>query len=270
MVYSQATSGQQAMTGKRRYQGPAEAIEEEEELVGSDDENPFESDGEDPFETDTRPVNKGKRAAISSTLPASKRPRISSAQQGARYAKSAAAAIQASSQRSPIVKQPPSSSMPQRAAPSASSYKDMPPPSSVPNFTALKEEKRLILQQARLNQKSPPFKQRHVWSDKDSLLLLRLVRDRQAAWSTIEGKDNHLFEHPRNQQAYRDKARNMKVDYLMTDAILPPCFDLVALGKKEIARLQALGKNPYRRESEIDVVTRRAINTEFRGPLSDV
>ena len=44
----------------------------------------------------------------------------------------------------------------------------------------------------------------------------------------------------------------MKVDYLITDAVLPPCFDLVALGSKEKARLIAMGKNPNRREGDID------------------
>lgn len=136
----------------------------------------------------------------------------------------------------------------------------------MPNFAALKEEKRLISQQARQErlERSPnAFKQRHVWSDHDCLLLLELVRERQAGWATIEHLDNDRFEHPRNQQAYRDKARNMKVDYIMTNSILPPCFDQVALGRKEIAKLESLGKNPFRKESDIDPETGRAINTEL-------
>lgn len=49
----------------------------------------------------------------------------------------------------------------------------------------------------------------------------------------------------------------------MTDVVLPPCFDLVALGKKEIDRLIGLGKNPYRREADVDE-NGFAIGTEYK------
>ncbi|KAF7544183.1 hypothetical protein G7046_g9836 [Stylonectria norvegica] len=78
----------------------------------------------------------------------------------------------------------------------------------------------------------------------------------------MEQQDSHRFQYARNQQAYRDKARNMKVDYLIADAVLPPCFDLVALGKKEITRLISLGKNPHRKEKDIDA-NGRAVGTEY-------
>jgi hypothetical protein len=75
-------------------------------------------------------------------------------------------------------------------------------------------------------------------------------------------KESERFQHPRNQQAYRDKARNLKVDFLSTNAVLPPGFDLVALGTKEVRLLQARGKNPFRRERDLDDEG-NAINTEY-------
>lgn len=110
-------------------------------------------------------------------------------------------------------------------------------------------------------------KQRHAWSDNDSQTLITLIRERQASWTTIEKEDSEAFERPRGQQAYRDKARNMKVDMLLTDAILPPCFDMVTLGQKEIRRVVSFGKNPARRERDMDE-SGRAINTEYGMELS--
>lgn len=49
---------------------------------------------------------------------------------------------------------------------------------------------------------------------------------------------------------------------MLLDTTLPPGFDLVALGKKEVERLLSLGKNPYRKESEIDE-DGNAINTDL-------
>ncbi|KAG6012289.1 hypothetical protein E4U43_007860 [Claviceps pusilla] len=93
-------------------------------------------------------------------------------------------------------------------------------------------------------------RQRHPWSDKDSATLIELIAQERAGWSVIERRHNSKFEYPRNQQAYRDRARNMKVDFLLGDAVLPPCFDLVVLGKKEEAKVLAGGRNPHRKEHE--------------------
>ena len=153
---------------------------------------------------------------------------------------------------------PPRPSLP-TGAPSSSA------PASSSHLDAIREEKRRLAQQHRAEAAAStpwPSKQRHFWTDHDTNLLIQLIRKREAGWSIIEREDNHLFERPRHQQAYRDKARNLKVDYLMTDAVLPPSFDLVNLGKKEINRLCSFGKNPFRREK--DVEDGKAINTEFQ------
>lgn len=202
-----------------------------------------EDEEEDEFEIDTRQIAHNKRKAVPSSMPPPKRA------------------------RSRVV---PQSSPPRTALPSSSSATPSSPASSrIPttsqpsrvDFDTLRQAKEHISHQARMTL-SPLVRQRHVWSHDDMLLLLRLIRDRHAAWAAIERCDNEKFEHPRNQQAYRDKARNMKVDYLITDAVLPPCFDLVTLGKKEVDRLISLGKNPYRKEDDVDQ-DGQAVNTEY-------
>lgn len=60
------------------------------------------------------------------------------------------------------------------------------------------------------------------------------------------------FEETRNQQALRDKARNLKVLYLESDKVLPPGFDQVVLGQKEKNAVTKCGRNPDRREDELD------------------
>jgi hypothetical protein len=242
--------------GKERAE-PDRAIPEDDD----DDDDDDDSLGHDPFEEDTRPRDKQREIAVFNLMKENRRD----------------AAAPASAQAPPPPSSGPSSSMhahnPPRyvspgpeASPAVSSsaaaapFIRDPPPSSY--VAALREEKRLVSQKVR--QQLPPSipRQRHAWSDKDSETLVDLIRTHHAAWSIIEGKENDQFEHPRNQQAYRDRARNMKVDMLLTDAVLPPCFDLVTLGKKEIKKVQDHGKNPNRREHDVDEYG-RAINTEL-------
>lgn len=47
-----------------------------------------------------------------------------------------------------------------------------------------------------------------------------------------------------------------------TDAPLPPSFDLVVLGKKEKDMVESAGKNPHRREADVDANS-RPINTLY-------
>ncbi|KAK5998730.1 hypothetical protein PT974_01112 [Cladobotryum mycophilum] len=136
------------------------------------------------------------------------------------------------------------------------------PSSSRPNFTDIQRTKAIALQTARA-QNPVTYKQRHVWTDHDSAVLIDLIARRHAGWALMDKSDASLFEMPRNAQAYRDRARNMKVDFLITDSVLPPGFDLVTLGKKEIDRLMRLGKNPSRREDDLDEEG-RPIRTDYR------
>lgn len=97
-------------------------------------------------------------------------------------------------------------------------------------------------------QPTPP-QRRQIWSKQDSITLTKLVDSRAASWSYMEKVDHRHFKIPRNAQAYRDKTRNMKVDFLISDAALPRGFDLVTLNRKETKRLQMLGKNAGRLET---------------------
>lgn len=180
---------------------------------------------QDPFQTDTRTVRNGKRPATVSAPRQTKRQRISDAHL------------------------PPSSAPPGTAPPQYSSQGVAP---VIADFEAVKARKRALTAQARAERPEGPVQQRKPWSAADCTTLLHCIWERHASWSQIQAEDGGKFEVVRNQQAFRDKARNMKVDYLITDAVLPPCFDLVALGKKENERLIAMGKNPGRREADLD------------------
>ncbi|TRX93994.1 hypothetical protein FHL15_005072 [Xylaria flabelliformis] len=93
---------------------------------------------------------------------------------------------------------------------------------------------------------------RERWSDVDTDHLLNLIADRDlnCSWSAMEKEGG--FQTPRNQQAIRDKARNLKKGYLCADAILPSGFDYVYLSKKERDDVIASGHNPDRSENDID------------------
>ncbi|KAI1823729.1 hypothetical protein F4861DRAFT_509050 [Xylaria intraflava] len=104
----------------------------------------------------------------------------------------------------------------------------------------------------RMANKGRPRQTRERWSDVDTNHLLDLIADESlnCSWSAIERKGG--FQTFRNQQAIRDKARNLKKGYLCADAILPNGFDQVYLGKKERDEVIASGRNPDRTEDDVD------------------
>ncbi|KAM3513583.1 hypothetical protein MY11210_002778 [Beauveria gryllotalpidicola] len=98
------------------------------------------------------------------------------------------------------------------------------------------------------------------WTKHDDEVLLACIAKHWGKWTAIEREEAHLFEHPRDQQAYRDRARNLKVNYMLHDEPLPFGFDWVTFGPKEKARLLKHGKNTERKEADIDK-SGRPINT---------
>lgn len=231
--------------------GQSERNAEEEEEEDEDEDNPFQED--------TRPIDKKRQAAVSNLMKENRRAVPASAQAPAPSSAPMSSMLPPQQRRYP-------SPGPEPASPASSAAAAAPfaPAPSSSYINALREERRLVSQQVR-HQAGPSMpKQRHAWSDLDSETLVELIRHRQAAWSIMEKNDNDKFQHPRNQQAYRDRARNMKVDMLLTDAVLPPCFDLVTLGKKEVDKVKSYRKNPNRREHDVDE-DGRAINTELQG-----
>ncbi|OAA43400.1 SANT SWI3, ADA2, N-coR and TFIIIB'' DNA-binding domain-containing protein [Beauveria brongniartii RCEF 3172] len=110
----------------------------------------------------------------------------------------------------------------------------------------------------------PPMHSGRVrWSQNDDEALLASIGKHYAKWADIERQAKHMFEHPRDQQAYRDRARNLKVKYILNDEPLPYGFDWVTFGPKEKERLLKHGKNYQRMEADIDKSSGRPTNTEY-------
>ncbi|PTB80217.1 hypothetical protein M440DRAFT_1325208 [Trichoderma longibrachiatum ATCC 18648] len=149
--------------------------------------------------------------------------------------------------------EPATSSAPAQLPRESQTQVDSPPqaPSSAPDYAAVRRAKEASRRTARRNKPRAP-QTRHPWSERDCDTLIKLVKTRSASWAEIYNTDNGKFEHPRDAQAYRDKARNLKVDFLISDAPLPEGFDRVALSPKEVDRVRNAGKNPYRLEEDVD------------------
>ncbi|KAI0020610.1 hypothetical protein F4780DRAFT_355596 [Xylariomycetidae sp. FL0641] len=114
------------------------------------------------------------------------------------------------------------------------------------------EDRRALSQRARENRlrngaKRPP-KRRVRWTAAEEQRLLDLIQTVGCRWSELEKAGG--FENSRDQQAIRDKARNMKVEYLQADRFLSPGFDGILLGKKETESVIRAGRNPNRLESD--------------------
>ncbi|KAK4133381.1 hypothetical protein BT67DRAFT_442829 [Trichocladium antarcticum] len=150
------------------------------------------------------------------------------------------------------------------AAPEAmhSQYPPLPGSQDEPDFDALSQRTREISAATR---KAREPQVRSAWVRNDVRMLVKAVDTFSCKWSTIEAEikaGTIPFERPRDQQALRDKARLLKQDFLKADAILPRGFDYVVLGKKEKEAVRACGKNPDRREGDVDE-NGQPINTEL-------
>ncbi|KAJ8124247.1 hypothetical protein O1611_g9394 [Lasiodiplodia mahajangana] len=130
------------------------------------------------------------------------------------------------------------------------------PDDDTPASTNVRERDLAVLSQVahanRLANKPRGHQIRERWSDVDTDHLINLIADRSlgCSWAAMEKEGG--FQTKRNQQAIRDKARNLKKGYLCADAILPSGFDYVYLSKKERDDVIASGHNPDRREDDID------------------
>ncbi|KXX82628.1 hypothetical protein MMYC01_200804 [Madurella mycetomatis] len=141
-------------------------------------------------------------------------------------------------------------------------YPPLPGTQDEPDLDALRERTKEISAATR---KAREPQVRSAWVRNDVKLLVKAVDTYACKWSTIEKEikaGTIPFERPRDQQALRDKARLLKQDFLKADANLPPGFDLVVLGKKEREAVMAVGKNPERKEADVDEAG-RPINTEL-------
>ncbi|KAF4625014.1 hypothetical protein G7Y89_g13154 [Cudoniella acicularis] len=76
---------------------------------------------------------------------------------------------------------------------------------------------------------------RTKWSERDSQTLIALIERWGCSWAFLEKKGK--WEVERGQVALKDKARNLKVDFLISGVPLPENFDKIPLGAKEIRRV---------------------------------
>ena len=149
---------------------------------------------------------------------------------------------------------------PRVSRPPASSRQPMPeqrrrPPSSMSGGEGVQEYDFVSLTQAarNLRREFNYGKARQVrakWTNEESRHLIDLIAEHRCSWAEIA--NNGQFENDRNQQAVRDRARNLKVHFLSSDLPLPACFDLVRLGPKEQETVRRAGRNPYREENDLD------------------
>ncbi|KFY14833.1 hypothetical protein V492_02382 [Pseudogymnoascus sp. VKM F-4246] len=107
-----------------------------------------------------------------------------------------------------------------------------------------------------------PTQTRTKWSEEEVDGFLDLIARYGTSWAKLYaiGVRDEIFDDCRNQVSLKDKARNLKVDFLIARAPLPRNFDYVALSKKEVDKVLARGANPYRKEGEM--VGQEAIDME--------
>ncbi|KAL8822498.1 MAG: hypothetical protein Q9191_006768 [Dirinaria sp. TL-2023a] len=84
---------------------------------------------------------------------------------------------------------------------------------------------------------------RTAWTDEETQTLLELIEEHGTSWrllKDIDLKKHHVLAR-RDQVALKDKARNMKLDFLKAGHNLPENFQYVPLNKIQIQKLHDLG-----------------------------
>ncbi|ELR10768.1 hypothetical protein VC83_00108 [Pseudogymnoascus destructans] len=98
-----------------------------------------------------------------------------------------------------------------------------------------------------------PTQRRMKWTQDEEAGFINLIGRYGVGWAALHarGHAEGIFDECRNQGSLKDKARNMKVDFLISGGPLPANFDLIAIGQKERDKVLSRGKNPYRKEGEL-------------------
>ncbi|KAH6651768.1 hypothetical protein BKA67DRAFT_337672 [Truncatella angustata] len=221
---SQAAPSRSQMNGRKRL------------AANHEDSEDNRTDDDDSFQLDERPLKRSRRPSIASQVPISSFKR-------ARIPESQPARVNRSS----------------RSARSDMNASDLRPD----DIQRLTQEARAVARESRedsANRLHRPPQKREKWADEDTTALINAIPVYMCAWSDMENAG--LFTTYRTQQQIRDKARNTKVDFLKADFPLPAGFDGVALGKKEIEAVRLLGKNPTRKEDDLDD-SGRVINNKW-------
>ncbi|KAL8863508.1 MAG: hypothetical protein Q9178_000189 [Gyalolechia marmorata] len=86
---------------------------------------------------------------------------------------------------------------------------------------------------------------RNPWSDEETNRLQELIEDFGLSWSFLRDQDNRHKDGPalmeRDQVALKDKARNMKMDYLKASSYLPKNFRGIPINAAMIDKLMSMG-----------------------------
>ncbi|MCJ1393472.1 hypothetical protein MMC18_006347 [Xylographa bjoerkii] len=82
---------------------------------------------------------------------------------------------------------------------------------------------------------------RKAWTDEETEVFIDLVGEYGISWSLLKKMDEHSVLIHRDQTALRDKARNMKVDFLTSNVTLPLNFELIPLKQADWDKLASQG-----------------------------
>ncbi|KAL9043981.1 MAG: hypothetical protein Q9214_002851 [Letrouitia sp. 1 TL-2023] len=96
---------------------------------------------------------------------------------------------------------------------------------------------------SRVQLQAKPIQSRTPWSHLETETLLDLIEEHGLSWSSlkiIDGKTKNALVN-RDQVALKDKARNMKVDYLKVGTAMPLNFAEIPLNKAQRQKLESLG-----------------------------
>ncbi|MCJ1464648.1 hypothetical protein MMC07_003261 [Pseudocyphellaria aurata] len=109
-------------------------------------------------------------------------------------------------------------------------------PSQFENYKKAKEmAKRNVAVQYKKAQTRTP------WSDEETKTLISLIGDHGISWKLLKEQDNGSILKLRDQVALKDKARNMKFEFLKAGPFLPQNFEYVPLNKMQMDKLRGLG-----------------------------
>ncbi|KAL9608562.1 MAG: hypothetical protein Q9167_006623 [Letrouitia subvulpina] len=96
---------------------------------------------------------------------------------------------------------------------------------------------------SRVQVQAKPIQSRTPWSHLETETLLDLIEEYGLSWSSlkvIDGRNKNVLAN-RDQVALKDKARNMKFDYLKVGTAMPLNFAEISLNKAQIQKLESLG-----------------------------
>jgi hypothetical protein len=203
----------------------------------ANNEDDEDEDQDDEYETNHKPVDEGRRIAMKSSI---------ARQPQAKRARTAESAPANGSRRSVSVANSSRSHAGQDEPEEREGSEEL----EAGDIPVLSQQAKAAARLAR--EREPKLPQRRVfWSDEDTKKLIVAIPKYNCAWSQMEEEGLGLSA-PRSQQAIRDKARNVKADLLKADRPLFAGFDGVALSRKEKLAVIAMGRNPDRRETDVD------------------